>query len=159
MANQFLDTIDFKETLPSIEDYWVLFGTTGWNEEYRFSKSELEEAIKNSWFCISTYKSGKLIGFGRVIADGIHHALIVDLIVHPDYQSKGIGSRILERLVKKCRDHNIRDIQLFAAGEKYQFYEKQGFEKRPENAPGMQFKAHRPTSRSGPEGTPSELTE
>jgi N-acetylglutamate synthase-like GNAT family acetyltransferase len=149
MADQFLDTIDFREVLPSVDDYWTLFSTTGWNVEYHFSKSELEEAIKNSWFSMSAYKSEKLIGFGRVIADGIHHALIVDLIVHPEYQSKGIGSRILERLVKKCRDNNIRDIQLFAAGEKYQFYEKQGFERRPENAPGMQFKAHEPTSRPG----------
>jgi N-acetylglutamate synthase-like GNAT family acetyltransferase len=148
MVDQFLDTIDLKEMLPSIDDYWILFGTTGWNEEYRFSKSELEKAIKNSWFSISAFKSGKLIGFGRIIADGIHHALIVDLIVHPDHQCKGIGSRILERLVKKCRDSNIRDIQLFAAGEKYQFYEKQGFEKRPENAPGMQFRARELTSRS-----------
>ena len=34
----------------------------------------------------------------------------------------------------------IRDIQLFAATNKFAFYEKFGFEKRPINAPGMQLR-------------------
>jgi len=89
---------------------------------------------------MSIYDSDKLIGFGRVIADGVHHALIVDLIIHPDYQSKGFGSRLLDKLVSKCKKNKIRDIQLFSAKDKYAFYEKFGFEKRPDNAPGMQLR-------------------
>jgi hypothetical protein len=42
--------------------------------------------------------------------------------------------------VQKCKGNNIRDIQLFAAKDKSEFYEKFGFEKRPINAPGMQLK-------------------
>jgi N-acetylglutamate synthase-like GNAT family acetyltransferase len=62
------------------------------------------------------------------------------LIIHPDYQGRGLGSRVLERLVQNCKEHNIRDIQLFSAKDKSEFYEKFGFEKRPTNAPGMQLK-------------------
>ena len=75
-----------------------------------------------------------------MIADGIHHALIVDLIIHPDFQRKGLGSNLLDMLVKKCKEHNIRDIQLFSAKDKFVFYENHGFIKRPENAPGMELK-------------------
>lgn len=132
--------MDYKEALPHINDYWELFNTTGWNEQYKFNRDDLEKAIKNSWYAISVYDLGKLIGFGRVISDGIHHALIVDMIIHPDYQMKRIGSSLLDRLIKKCKEHKIRDIQLFAAKDKYAFYEKFNFEKRPENAPGMQYK-------------------
>jgi len=60
--------------------------------------------------------------------------------IHPDYQGKGLGSKLLDRLVQKCKDNKIRDIQLFAARDKCEFYEKFGFEKRLPNAPGMQFK-------------------
>lgn len=134
------ETIFFRETLPDIKDYWDLFQTTGWNQKYNFSIQDLFNAVQNSWYSISIYDSVRLIGFGRVIADGVHHALIVDLIIHPDYQSKGFGSKLLDRLVSKCRENKIRDIQLFAASDKFTFYEKFGFEKRQDNAPGMQLR-------------------
>jgi len=132
--------IVFKDTIPDKKDYWVLFQTTGWNDEYNFTQHDLENAIKNSWYSNSIYDNDKLIGFGRVIADGVHHALIVDLIIHPDYQGQGLGSKLLGRLVTKCTDSKIRDIQLFAAKGKFEFYEKFGFEIRSIDAPGMQIK-------------------
>jgi ribosomal protein S18 acetylase RimI-like enzyme len=136
-------SVFFDDKLPAIKKYWDLFQTTGWNQEYNFSIQDLAEAIQNSWYAVSIYDSNDsndLIGFGRVIADGVHHALIVDLIIHPDYQAKGLGSKLLARLVQKCKDNKIRDIQLFAAKDKFAFYEKYGFEKRPSDAPGMQLK-------------------
>lgn len=132
--------IKYKEILPEINEYWDLFGTTGWNDSYHFTVNELENAIKNSWHALSVFDTDNLIGFGRVISDGIHHAFIVDLIIHPGYQGKGIGSALLSMLIKKCTDQHIRDIQLFSAMGKSEFYEKFNFIKREENAPGMQYK-------------------
>ena len=143
MNLQLLRSLQYKEQLPAINEYWDLFNTTGWNNEYKFTIADLKNAIEKSWYALSAFDSDKLVGFGRVIADGVHHAFIVDIIVHPQYQSNGIGSLLLERLVKKCKEENIRDIQLFAAADKYGFYEKQGFEQRPHNAPGMQYKCSR----------------
>jgi GNAT superfamily N-acetyltransferase len=133
------DSIQVRETVPPINDYWNLFQTTGWNDEYGFTRTDLGKAISASWYCLSAYDSGHLVGIGRVIADGIHHALIVDIIVHPQFQRRGIGSLILDGLLKRCKENNIRDIQLFAAAGKYSFYEKHGFVSRPHNAPGMQY--------------------
>lgn len=132
--------IIYKEILPEINEYWNLFNTTGWNASYRFTVEELEKAIKNSWYVVSVFNTDSLIGFGRVISDGIHHAFIVDLIIHPGYQGKGIGSNLLSMLIKKCTDQHIRDIQLFSANGKSEFYKKFNFIKRKENAPGMQYK-------------------
>ncbi len=53
----------------------------------------------------------------------------MDLIVRPDYQGRGIGSRILQELVERCR-----------ARGKAGFYERHGFAARPADAPGMQLK-------------------
>lgn len=131
--------IIYKETLPEKEEYFELFETTGWNEEYQFNKEQLYEATNRSWYLISAYDNDRLIGFGRIISDGIFHALIIDLIVLPNYQSKGIGSNILKKLVDRCKANKIRDIQLFCAKGQTGFYEKHGFVKRPDNAPGMQM--------------------
>ena len=133
--------IQFKEQLPCAIEYRDLYAPTGWNDEYNFSPEDLKKSIANSWYAMSAFDSGKLVGFGRVIADGVHHALIVDIIVRPEYEAIGISTAIVNGLVKKCREEKIRDIRLFAADDKYRFYEKHGFKARPHNAPGMEYKA------------------
>jgi len=139
MLNDLKSRIKYETERPNIDQYWILFNSTGWNKEYKFSIEELETAIEKSWYSISVYINQKLIGFGRILSDGIHHALIVDLIIYPKYQGNGIGSEILKRLLKVCTEKNIRDIQLFSATGKSKFYEKYGFQKRNENSPGMEY--------------------
>lgn len=138
--NRLTKKIEYKLTKPNIIKYWDLFQSTGWNADYKFTIEDLDSAIENSRYSISVYLKNNLIGYGRIISGGIHHALIVDLIISPDYQGKGIGSELLKKLLEKCIQNKIRDIQLFSAKDKFKFYEKFGFEKRNENSPGMEFK-------------------
>ena len=132
----------YSESLPTSAQFYKLFDTTGWNEKYELSPDELYSALKNSWYTISAYKNDQLIGFGRIICDGVAHALILDCIIHPDFQGKGIGKTIMNKLIKKCKEHKIRDIQLFSAKNKAEFYEKLGFEKRKSDSPGMGLKKY-----------------
>lgn len=135
-----MNEIVYKTDFPDITEYFNLFESTGWNEEYKLSCDELYSTLSKSYFTISAYVNNKLIGFGRIISDGILHAMIYEMIVLPEYRGKGIGSEILKRLVQKCRIDNIRDIQLFCAVGKRSFYEKHGFVARSDNGPGMEFK-------------------
>ncbi len=129
------------EGFPKILEFAALFETTGWNNEYQLTVQEMEQALGNSWLVISAYEEdGTLIGFGRVVTDKVMHAMIYDLIVRPEYQNRGIGAKILDRLVKACLDEGIRDIQLFCATGKRGFYEKRGFVARLDAGPGMQFR-------------------
>jgi ribosomal protein S18 acetylase RimI-like enzyme len=132
--------LHYERNTPAIDDFWTLFETTGWNQGYALSQEELATALENSWLCISAYVGDQLVGFGRVVTDQAVHAMIYDLIVHPDFQAQGIGGEILGRLVESCVNANIRDIQLFSAEGKSEFYLKRGFETRPVEAPGMQYK-------------------
>ena len=75
------------------------------------------------------------------------HAIIYDVIVHPDHQRRGIGREIMQRLVQRCLDVQIGVIQLFCAKGKQAFYEQLGFVVRPDDAPGMQY---RPATASPP---------
>jgi len=131
--------IHYYEGLPDSGDYYGLFLTTDWNEEYCFTKEEIVFSVQHTWYFISAYAGEKMVGTGAIISDGIHHALIVNMIVHPDFRSQGIGTNILKLLVQKCKDCKVRDIQLFAAKNKYPFYLKHGFSFRPGDAPGMQL--------------------
>ena len=128
--------------LPTVTQFFELFETTGWNAKYELSKEELFTALKNSWYTISVLDNNQLVGFGRIICDGVVHALILDVIIHPEKQGKGIGKDVMDKLVSKCKEHKIRDIQLFSAKDKAGFYEKLGFKSRAEYSPGMELEKY-----------------
>lgn len=130
--------VELREGVPEREAYFELFETTGWNAEYGARPENLEAVNRNSWFCVGAYEGDRLVGFGRLVSDGLLHAMVYDMIVHPDFQRRGVGSAILQRLLRECEDHAIRDVQLFCARGKRGFYEKHAFEARPDEAPGMQ---------------------
>ena len=132
-------SIEFRPELPTSDQFWNLFQTTGWNEKYKLSADDLAQALRSSWHVLAAFDGDRLIGFGRLVSDGVLHAMIYELIVLPEYQGQGIGGKILEKLVEKCKEAGIRDIQLFCAAGKREFYEKRGFAVRPDDAPGMQY--------------------
>lgn len=132
-------SIIYSHELPTPSSYAALFETTGWNQDYQASEQELHQAITGSWQLLCAYDQGQLVGFGRVVSDGVLYAMIYDLIVHPDYQGQGVGSQLLTQLLELCRLAEIRAVQLFSARGKVGFYQKRGFVVRPEDAPGMVF--------------------
>jgi len=141
----------FDSAFPPTDDFWTLFAATGWNDEYQVSKEELHAAISKSWFVHSVYHEKRLVGFGRVVSDGLLHAMIYDLIVDPAYRNLGIGAELLKRLVGSCRTAGIRDIQLFSARGKREFYERRGFRARADDSPGMEYIGERENHGAPPE--------
>jgi ribosomal protein S18 acetylase RimI-like enzyme len=131
--------IAYREQPPPATDYCRLFETTGWNQAYQAEANELYQAISLSWYVLSAYDNDNLVGFGRVISDGVLYALICDLIVKPSCQGQGIGSTLLNKLIARCRLQQIRVIWLFSAKGKSSFYKNFGFVERPADAPGMQI--------------------
>jgi GNAT superfamily N-acetyltransferase len=132
-------TVHFVTALESIKDFWLLFQTTGWNAEYKVSQEDLAVVVRNSQHVLAAYVDDRMVGFGRIVTDGILHAMIYDLITDPEYQGTGVGTEVLKRLVEWCRNTGIRDIQLFCARGKRGFYEKRGFVARGEDRPGMVY--------------------
>ncbi|WP_349408584.1 GNAT family N-acetyltransferase [Pseudalkalibacillus sp. SCS-8] len=127
--------LKMNEENPEKQAFYDLFQTTGWDLE--FTVDSLYEAISNSWYVVSVYENKQLVGYGRILSDGVYQAMICDLIVLPSLQGKGIGTKILERLLAKCKQQDIKMVVLMSARCKAGFYEKFGFKKRHPEAPGM----------------------
>jgi ribosomal protein S18 acetylase RimI-like enzyme len=132
--------INITASLPTEQEYFELFETTGWNADYKLTSGELFQSIQNSFYFVSAYKDEKLVGFGRMLSDGIAHAVLFDVIVDPEHQRKGIGKKITEMLIEECKRLKIRDIQLFCAKGKIDFYKKLGFQSRSDDGPGMEIR-------------------
>ncbi|MVP01189.1 GNAT family N-acetyltransferase [Paenibacillus lutrae] len=129
--------ITFVPHLPHKTELYQLFQTTGWDGIIQLSESKIYEAVSTSWFTVSAYHHQDLVGFGRVLSDGVFQSFICDLIVHPGYQKQGIGSSVLKALLLQCKNHHIVSVQLCCAQGKAEFYKKFGFMQRSSVAPGM----------------------
>ena len=131
--------IEYQAEIPDPLAFVRLFGTTGWDPEGRLTVPAAAAALAPTWYAVSAHQGERLVGTGRIIGDGVLHALVVDVIVDPDYRHRGIGSAIVERLVAEWRRHRIVDVQLFCEFGVSPFYERLGFAARPEDAPGMEL--------------------
>lgn len=101
----------YESLVPDKDEFFLLYETTGWNANGTYTKEQLFKAINNSWYSISAYDNEILVGFGRIISDGVYQTFIGDMIVHPEYQKKGIGSEILDLLTDKCKESGIKWVQ------------------------------------------------
>ncbi len=129
--------IEYTASLPPSADFVRLFRSTGWETD--LTDAALGAALTASWYCVDAYDGERLVGVGRVVSDGAIHALIADVIVEPGWQGHGIGSEIVRRLVARCREAGIDQVQLFCAKGKRPFYERLGFVARADDAPGMEL--------------------
>jgi len=98
-----------------------------WKEEY--DPEELPRLIKGSFlFAVAVnIKTGRAVGMGRVISDGVSDGYIQDLVVLPEYRKTGIGTQIVSTLVKKCIELGISWIGLIAEPDTEKFYLPFGF--------------------------------
>jgi ribosomal protein S18 acetylase RimI-like enzyme len=89
------------------------------------SADHLKRVYANSMFKCFVYDGGRLVGAGRVLADGLDTAYLCDIAVHPDFQGQGLGAAIVDRLKEFSAGH--RKIILYANPGKEGFYRKRGF--------------------------------
>jgi ribosomal protein S18 acetylase RimI-like enzyme len=59
------------------------------------------------------------------LADGVDCSYLCDVAIHPDYQGKGLGKEIINKLKEFSSGH--KKIILYANPSKEGFYEKLGF--------------------------------
>lgn len=113
-----------------------LYKAGGWWKEY-MDPSKIKIMIGGSFlFAVAIdISTGRAIGTGRVISDGIADAYIQDLIVLPGWRRMGVGKMILSALLEGCKSRSISWIGLIAQPGTEEFYGSLGF---------MPMKGHMP---------------
>jgi len=101
-----------------------LFIAVGWGAR---EPEHLREAFAKSTFKCFAFDGAKLVGFGRTIDDGRYYATVVDMVVHPEYQTRGVGSQIMQNLQNAMQGFMV--ITLTAVPEVQPFYNRLGWRK------------------------------
>ena len=89
-------------------------------------RAVIEQSIKRS-IAFGAYWRGKLVGFARVVTDGLTIAWICDVVIDETHRGTGLGKALVETVVTHPEIVNIR--QILATRDAHTLYEKFGFER------------------------------
>lgn len=114
-----------EDIIPNIESILNLYNDVSWSA-YTSNPEQLKDAIKNSLKVWTAWEDDLLIALARVVGDGYTIIYIQDILVLQAYQRNGIGSKLLEMILKKYKD--VRQIILLTddSDKTISFYEKNG---------------------------------
>ena len=106
-----------------------LYKEGGWWKDY-MDPTRIQELISGSYIFVVAIdiSTGRSVGMGRVISDGIADAFIQDVVVLTEWRKKGVGKMIVSKLIECCRSQSIAWIGLIAQPGTDSFYQSLGFE-------------------------------
>lgn len=110
----------------------ALYEHAGWWPER--TEAAINQVLRGAP-AVGAWVEGRLVGFARVVTDGLFRAYVEDVVVHSDYRHQGIGAALVARLVGEVSP-TVR-VSLFCKSGLVPLYERQGF------TPTIQVVMHR----------------
>ena len=107
----------------SVKELADLRESIGWNR----MENEYKNPLLTSYYHIAVYEKEVLIGYIDCVSNGVTDAYIQDLMVHPDYQRRGIGTELMTIMINYLKQKHIYMISVVFEENLKPFYEKFGF--------------------------------
>ncbi len=110
---------------PSPDQYIHLREEAGWGT---ISQETAAKSLTGSLFGVCLFEGENLIGFSRLVGDGILYFYIADVIISPAHGGKGHGSRLMDALMNYIHAHaeTGATIAVLSAPGREKFYEQFG---------------------------------
>jgi GNAT superfamily N-acetyltransferase len=117
-----------KDVLVDARSLADLFRAVGW---YRKANdvSRLARMLEGTTQMVSAWDGERMVGFARAISDQAYNGYISSVAVHPRWQGKGLGERLITALMEQ--NDEIK-FSLTAVPGIHGFYERLGFTEDPE---------------------------
>ena len=116
----------------SVTEYCELRSMVEWPP---ITEEQAQAGLDNSDFIIACREDNVIVGSARLFWDKGYIAYLADVMVKPEYQKQGIGKHLVDECILYI-DNQIKanwriKIVIVSAKGKEPFYEKLGFEIRP----------------------------
>jgi len=132
-----MDEIILEENI-TVEEFLEVIESVGFKT---YSKEQVEKALKNTMYMVKAIINNKVVGIGRVVGDYSIVCCLSDICVRPEYQGKGIGLKIVNRLRTMIeagvKEGEKMQIELTPTAGNEEFYKKAGFKYKPDKITGM----------------------
>ncbi len=97
--------------------------SVGWNG----MEGSYNNPLMISYYHIACYDGDRLVGYVDTVSNGVTDAYIQDLIVDPEYQSQGIGTELMNRIIEQLKERKIFMISVLYEEKLMPFYKRFGF--------------------------------
>lgn len=108
----------------------ALFRDAGWTEDLaHYAPKQIQKLLRHSHLVLSAWNRKKLVGFASAVSDGVLCAMVQNLVVHPDFRRRGLGTALLREMARTMKKQHVSC--LFALGHRRgwarRFFERVGF--------------------------------
>lgn len=69
----------------------------------------------------------RLVGFARVLTDGVYRAMVFDVVVAEEQRGRGLGRMLLDAVVEHQGLAEVESLELVCQPELVPFYQRWGF--------------------------------
>ncbi|ALF10720.1 GNAT family N-acetyltransferase [Parageobacillus thermoglucosidasius] len=101
-----------------------VYESVGWTKH---TEEVIQRVFQASNVIALAFYDGRIVGFGRALSDGVFNAAVYDVVVHRDFQKRGIGKAIVEDLLAQLS--HVSCVHLIATTGNEPFYQQTGFKK------------------------------
>ncbi|MDX2065895.1 MAG: GNAT family N-acetyltransferase [Fimbriimonadaceae bacterium] len=112
---------------PSRDEYQRLYRSVGWKEPA--TAAEWDRKRTRIQHCVMAESGGEAVGMAAISGDVMSYAGVHDVIVRPEFQGAGVGSRLMAALMAWADAHMTVGavLMLQTGGTVPQFYRRHGF--------------------------------
>lgn len=137
-----IESLALLDRLPSPAEHRRLAEAVGWTEAFDWDTAPA--SLAGSLAGAVAYDGDQAVGMGRLVGDGVKYFYIQDLAVLPEYQGRGVGTALVQRLLDHVASTapSTAFVGLFATGGAIPLYRRHGF--TPGDMTGM-FRLVEPT--------------
>jgi predicted GNAT family N-acyltransferase len=108
-----------------LEQLQNLLRQTGWANQR--SIEGVQKMLEGTPLTLGAWEGDRLVGFVRVLSDGIYRALIDDVVVEESKRGTGIGSELMRQLIERLTE--VEEVFLHCGEQVVPFYEQHRFER------------------------------
>ena len=108
------------------EEFLPLYESVGWTA-YTDQPHILKEGFAHSLLILAAYENDRLLGLLRAVGDGYTVVFVQDILVYPQYQRKGVGSALLQALLRRFCHVRLIELTTDDTPQTAAFYRANGF--------------------------------
>jgi GNAT superfamily N-acetyltransferase len=128
---------------PTVEEFALITAAVGFKPH---PPEAIAIGLANSLFHACAVIEDRVVGVGRIVGDGALDFYLTGIMVIPEYQRRGVGTRIVESLLARVRQvpYSNALVEALPLPGLENFYARFGFKACRQYAPGMHLWLNEP---------------